>query len=119
MKSVGFLAVVVVLLLGASVPAASAAPTGPLNGAAMLCANQGGSWQPNGFPTFPQPTCNGLELVVFGDMMNAGLGSTKLTAANSVCQAAGYGGAEAFGRPFVQDGRLAFFVVQWSCVGTR
>ena len=30
---------------------------GPLNGAEMICATQGGTWHPNGFPTFPQPTC--------------------------------------------------------------
>jgi hypothetical protein len=51
-------------------------------------------------------------------MMEAGLGSTQLTAANSLCRSAGFGGAQAFGRPFVEDGRLGFLVVQWSCVGT-
>jgi hypothetical protein len=116
MKRVGLLAVAA-LLLGAWAPAASAA--GPLNGAEMICATQGGNWHPSGFPTFPQPTCNGLELIVWNDQMTSGLGSTQLTAADSVCRTAGFGGAQAFGRAFVLDGRLGFFVVQWSCVGTR
>ena len=115
MRRVGLL-VVAALLLGASAPVASAA--GPLNGAEMICANQGGNWHPNGFPTFPQPTCDGLEQIVWNDMMTSGLGSTQLTAANSVCRAVGIGGAQAFGRSFVLDGRLGFLVVQWSCVGT-
>jgi hypothetical protein len=115
MKKVGLVAVAA-LLLGASAPTASA---GPLNGAEMMCANQGGTWHPSGFPTFPQPTCNGLELIVWNDAMESGLGSNQLTAANSACRAAGFGGAQAFGRAFVLDGRLGFLVVQWSCVGTR
>jgi hypothetical protein len=118
MKRVGLLAVAA-LLLGASAPAASAAPSGPLNGAEAICANQGGNWHPSGFPTFPPPTCNGLGLIVWNDQVQTGLGSTQLTAANSACRAAGYGGAQRFGRPFMQDGRLGFFVVQWSCVGSR
>jgi hypothetical protein len=117
MKSFGLLATAA-LLLGASAPVASAEPAGPLIGAEMICANQGGIWHPDGFPTFPQPTCAGLELIVWNDQMESGLGSNQLTAANSLCEAAGFGGAQAFGRSFVQDGRLGFFVVQWSCVGT-
>jgi hypothetical protein len=114
MKRVGLLAVAA-LLLGAP---AAAAGAGPLNGAEMICVNQGGTWHPSGFPTFPQPTCAGLELIVWNDKMESGLGSNQLTAANSVCRAAGYGGAQPFGRSFVEDGRLGFLVVQWSCVGT-
>jgi hypothetical protein len=116
MKRVGLLAVAAALLLGASAPAASA---GPLNGAEAICANQGGTWHPSGFPTFPQPTCDGLGLIVWNDQMESGLGNTQLTAANSACIAAGFGGAQRFGRAFVQDGRLGFVVVQWSCVGRR
>jgi hypothetical protein len=117
MKPVRLLAVVA-LLLGVSAVTANAASAGPLTGAEQLCVTQGGTWHPSGFPTFPQPTCNGLELIVWNDMMTSGLGSTQLTAADSLCKAAGFGGAQAFGRPFVLDGRLGFFVVQWSCVGT-
>ncbi len=116
MKSVGLLAVAA-LLLGASPPAASADPAGPLIGAESICANQGGTWHPSGFPTFPQPTCAGVGLIVWSDQPESGSGSNQLTAANSLCRAAGYGGAQTFGRAFVQDGRLGFFVVQWSCVG--
>ena len=116
-RSVWLLAVVA-LVLGASAVTANAASAGPLTGAEQLCATQGGTWHPSGFPTFPQPTCNGLELIVWNDMMTSGLGSTQLTAADSICKAAGFGGAQAFGRPFVLEGRLGFFVVQWSCVGT-
>jgi hypothetical protein len=97
--------------------AASAA--GPLTGAEQVCASQGGNWHPNGFPTFPQPTCNGLELMVWNDKMTSGLASTQLTTANSVCRAAGLFGAQPFGRAFVQDGRLGSLVLQWSCVGIR
>ena len=114
MRRVGLLTVVA-LFLGAWAPAASA---GPLNGAEKICVTQGGTWHPSGFPTFPQPTCDGLELIVWNDQQESGLGSNQLTAADSVCQAAEFGGAQAFGRPFVLDGRLGFFVVQWSCVGT-
>jgi hypothetical protein len=114
MRRVGLLAVIAVVL-GAWAPTASA---GPLNGAEKICLNQGGAWHPSGFPTFPQPTCNGLGLIVWNDKQESGLGSTQLTAADSVCRAAGFGGAQTFGRSFVQDGRLGFFVVQWSCVGS-
>jgi hypothetical protein len=113
----GLLAVAA-LFLGASATNASADSTSPLTGAEKLCINQGGSWHPSGFPTFPQPTCDGVELIVWNDMMQAGLGSTQLTAADSLCRSAGFGGAQAFGRSFVEDGRLGFLVVQWSCVGT-
>src|SRR5262245_15966161 len=116
MKRVGVLTVVAVIL---GLAAATPASAGPLSGAEMICAKQGGTWHPDGFPTFPQPTCNGLDLIVWNDMQTSGLGSTRLTAANNTCRAAGYGGAESFGRSFVQDGRLGFLVVQWSCVGTR
>ena len=115
MKRIGLLAVAALILGAAAAPASA----GPLTGAEMICANQGGTWHPDGFPTFPQPTCNGLELIVWNDMQTSGLGSTQLTAADKTCKAAGYGGAQAFGRAFVQDGRLGFLVVQWSCVGTR
>ena len=118
MKSARLLAVAAVLL-GVSAVTANAASAGPLTGAEQVCVTQGGTWHPSGFPTFPQPTCNGLGLIVWNDMMQSGLGSTQLTAADNLCKAAGFGGAEAFGRSFVRDGRLGFFVVQWSCVGTR
>ena len=117
MKPARLLAVAAVLL-GVSAVTANAASAGPLTGAEQVCVTQGGTWHPSGFPTFPQPTCNGLELIVWNDMMTSGLGSTQLSAADSLCKAAGFGGAQAFGRSFVLDGRLGFFVVQWSCVGT-
>ena len=116
-KSVRLLAALALCLVASAVTA-NAAPAGPLTGAEQVCVTQGGTWHPSGFPTFPQPTCNGLELIVWNDMMQSGLGSTQLSAADNLCKAAGFGGAQAFGRSFVLDGRLGFFVVQWSCVGT-
>ena len=113
MRRVGLLAVLV-LVLGAWAPTAGA---GPLNGAEKICQTQGGTWHPSGFPTFPQPTCSDLELTVWNDEMKSGLGSNQLTAANCVCQAAGFGGAQPFGRAFVKEVRLGFLAVKWSCVG--
>lgn len=116
-NSVRLLALVALFLVASAVNA-NAASAGTLTGAEQVCVTQGGTWHPSGFPTFPQPTCNGLELIVWNDMMQSGLGSTQLSAADNLCKAAGFGGAQAFGRSFVLDGRLGFFVVQWSCVGT-
>ena len=116
-KTVGLLAVAA-LFLGASATIANAASTSPLIGAKKLCLKQGGSWHPEGFPTFPQPSCAGLNLIVWQDEMQSGLGGTQLAAADTLCRAAGFGGAQTFGRSFQQDGRIGFIVVQWSCVGT-
>ena len=114
MKRIGLLAAAAVLL-GASAPAVHAASTGPLTGAEAICLKQGGTWHPNGFPTFEHPLCADLELIVLQDPGSSA--SNQLTAVNSLCKAAGFRGAQTFGRPFVDEqGRPAFFVVQWACV---
>ena len=114
MKWVGVLTAAA-LLLGASATIASADSTAPLTGAEAICLNQGGTWHPTGFPTFEHPLCADLGLIVLQDP--GSLASNKLTAANSLCKAAGFRGAQTFGRPFVDEqGRPAFFVVQWACV---
>jgi hypothetical protein len=114
MKRVGLLAAAV-LLLGVWAPAASADSTAPLTGAEAICLAQGGTWHPSGFPTFEHPLCADLELIVSQDPGSSA--SNQLTAANRLCLAAGFRGAQTFGRPFVDEqGRPAFFVVQWACV---
>jgi hypothetical protein len=113
MRRIGLLAVAA-LLLGASAPAASADSTAPLTGAEAICLVQGGTWYPNGFPTFEHPLCADLELIVLQDPGSSA--SNQLTAANSVCLAAGFRGAQTFGKGIVVDGRPAFFVVEWACV---
>jgi hypothetical protein len=47
-----------------------------LDGVAKVCAAQGGAWHPSGFPTFLQPTCDGLQLIVWNDAMTTRLSST-------------------------------------------
>ena len=113
MKRLGLLAIVALAALGVSAPAASA---GPLNGAAKICANQGGTWHPNGFPMFPLPSCDGVELIVWDDQEASSRGSTQLTAVDSVCRAAGFSGFAGFGAPVEVDGRTGFRVSTWACV---
>jgi hypothetical protein len=65
--------VVAALLLGAWPTAASA---GPWTGLRRSAPRREAPGHPSGFPTFLQPTCDGLQLIVWNDAMTTRLSST-------------------------------------------